>query len=300
LTAIAFTILSLLPSFLAGYYLAFLMIVFMHITLAEGFNMFSGYSGYVCLGYAAFFGIGAYVTSLLTLLGAPIHICMIVSAIAGVALATPIGLISLRLRGAYFLISTFALSEVLKEIFYNWKAVGGAYGLTIPSLYDYRTLYLIMLLMATTAVVSTYMLEKSRVGLYLVAIRESEEAAESLGVDTFKYKLLGFIISCIFPSIFGGLYALWMTYIDPSTVFNPLISFEMVIQTFFGGRGTVMGPVIGAVLLSTLSEVLWARFPYIYLSIYGAILISVVMFIPGGLMSVLRPGIKGGLRFAAA
>jgi len=283
------TILIFLPFIYPNLYiLSFLITIFISTILAESFNIFSGYSGLVCLGYAAFYGIGAYASAILINSGISPFISFIISGVAGVALAAFIGSITLRLRSIYFVMVTFSFGEILREIFRNWKAVGGALGITLPPTYTYVAVYFVTLLTMLTCVVVTYKLEKSKIGLYLVAIRENEEAAEALGINVFKYRIIAFCLSCFFPSVTGGLYAWWMTYIDPPTVFSILVSLNAIIMTTFGGKGTWLGPILGALILGTIGEILWANFPYAYLSIYAVALILIILFLPEGLIKPLQ------------
>lgn len=290
-------ILLLLPFFSRSYFLAFLTSVFISVILAESFNIFSGYSGLVCLGYSAFYGIGAYTSAFLIIFGLSPFISFFLGGFAGVALAAFIGVITLRLRSIYFVMVTYSFAEILRVIFTNWKAVGGILGVTLPPSYSYFAVYLTALLTMFTCVLIAYKLEKSKIGIYLVAIRENEEAAESLGINVFKYRLISFCLSCFFPSMVGGLYAWWMTYIDPPTVFNVVISLEAIIMASFGGSGTFLGPVVGAAILATIGEILWANFPYLYLSIYGIVLILIVLFLPRGITKPLQATI---VRFLGA
>lgn len=278
------------PFFMSGYWLRFTTFVFMWIGLASSFNILTGYTGYLDFGHVAFFGIGAYVSGVLMVkLGIPFYAALAAGAIAATFVALLVGLPTMRLKGAYFAIAMLALAEALKQITMELKSItGGGNGLSLPIYTNYNFFYYAMLLAMLAAVFSTYRIEKSKFGYALRAIREAELAAEVSGVNTLKYKLAAFGISAFFAGLIGGIYAYWMTFLYPGETFDVLITVEMVIMTFLGGAGTVLGPVIGAAFLATVSEILWAKFVYTYLIIVGLIMVFVVLMMPKGIVGFYK------------
>jgi len=286
---IPIALLLTVPLYSTGYILAFSIIIFTYIGLAVSWNILSGYTGYVSLGHGAFFGLGAYTNAILmNKYGITPYFGMIIGGIMALIAAIALGSFSLRVRGAYFAIVTLALSEILRTFFINlaWLT-GGAEGITVTPLHNLKIGFYLMFIITALAFLTSYKIVNSKFGLSLIAIRENEDAAESLGLNTFRYKLMAFATSAFFPGVIGGFFVWYNSYIDPTSVFTLIISFNMVIYAFFGGAGTLLGPVVGATTLGLISETLWAKFPYFHLILYGLILIFMVLFMPGGLVRKL-------------
>jgi branched-chain amino acid transport system permease protein len=177
----------------------------------------------------------------------------------------------------------------MKYLFINWEVnVSGTVGRILMGAPDLHTLYNSMLVIAGLGVGAAWWIRNSRFGAGLRSIKEDEEASESLGINTSFYKWIAFSISAFFPGLVGSVMALRWTYIDPYTVFNPILSFQIIVIAFLGGVTEVKGPILGAVALTLISEVLWARYPYYYMIILGAILIILVYFIPSGILDPLN------------
>jgi len=264
----------------------------MWIALTESWIVLSGFTGYISLGHAAFFGVGAYLMALLWR-KLPFLLILPIGGLISMILAFGIGFPCLRIRGPYFVILTLGLSEFTKYIFINWEVnISGTVGRILLGAPDIRVFYFSMLIISIGAVVNSWWIRNSRFGMGLLSIKEDEEAAESLGINTSFYKWLAFAISAFFPGIVGAIMALRWTYIDPYTVFNPILSFQVIVIAFLGGLTEVKGPILGATLLTLLSEFLWAKYPYYYLIILGIILIILVYFIPGGIFNPLNRLIK--------
>lgn len=290
LLTLAVAALAVAPLMLPAYRTTYLLLTFMYVTLACSWNIIAGFTGYASFGHAAFFGLGAYTAALL-IIRAGTH--WLLAAIAGgllaAALAVPLGYILLRLRGPYFAIAMLGLAAAFQVIALTWVTLtrGGA-GLNLPpSLNTIQVYYAMGGAMLAVIGLSAWIVT-SRYGLRLIAIREDEGAAEAMGIDTTVHKVSAFVLSAFFPGLVGGFYAWHLAYIDPASVFRPIISIGMVIMTMFGGVGTVLGPVLGAVLLTAISEATWARFPEFHRAVYGALVIIVILFMPGGIMSVLK------------
>ena len=278
------------PFSLPSYRTTFLALTFMYVTLASSWNILSGYTGYVSFGHAAFFGLGAYVASLLiTRLGAHWLLASLSGGILAALVALPLGAILLRLRGPYFAISMLGLAAALEVAALSWfDLTRGGSGLNLPPTLNLHQVYFAMAASMVAVVFLSFRIIRSKYGLRLLAIREDEQAADAMGIDTTRHKVSAFMISAFFPGVVGGIYAWHLAYIDPNSVFRPILSIGMVIMSMFGGVGTVLGPVIGAVVLNVVAEAFWARLPELHRGVYGLLIILVVVLVPGGLMSVLR------------
>ncbi|MFL5421719.1 MAG: branched-chain amino acid ABC transporter permease, partial [Myxococcales bacterium] len=210
----------------------------------------------------------------------------VASAVAGLAVGIP----SLRLRGDYLAIVTLGFGEIIRLIFNNWRALGGATGysgerdLGLP-------IYTNFFWVATFVVLITALignLTYSSYGRALRAIREDEIAAEAMGVDTTRAKLRAFVLASLFPAVAGGLYAFRLSYVDPSSAFPAAYEIQVILMAIFGGAGTVFGPLAGGILLAALGEALWARFAELHLLLFGLIIVIVLRYMPEGLLALLR------------
>ena len=280
--------------FESRYSLHVLIIVLLYVALGSAWNILGGFAGQLSLGHAAFFGIGAYSaalfaskTSLSPWLG------LIVGPIVVLPIALAIGWVCFRLRGPYFTLSTIAVGEVVRLVALNWSDLtGGAVGIVIrPSVVSGTSkvpYYYIVLAIAAVTVILCKTINRQKLGYYLFAIREDEETAESIGIDTTKYKLVALAISASLTSIAGAFYANYFLFVDPTIVLPLALSVEIVLIAIVGGLGTVAGPVLGAVLLKLSSEGFRNEFAQANLLIYGLLLIIVILFMPGGLMGGFR------------
>lgn len=280
--------LSLLPLYTSDYIVSLLLNILMWSALTESWVILSGYVGYISLGHAAFFGIGAYIMAIYW--GAlPFTLLVPLGGVASAAVALAVGFPCLRVRGPYFVILTLGLAEFAKYLFINWEVnVKGTVGHLLMGAPGIRTFYYSMLIIAIVTTLVTYLVKNSRFGLGLISIRENEEAAEALGINTSLYKWLAFGLSAFFAGLVGAVMAPRWTYIDPYTVFDPIVSFQVIIIAFLGGTEEVSGPLLGAVILTLLSELLWARYPYYYLIILGVVLILIVKFLPAGVFAPVK------------
>lgn len=279
---------ALAPLFTSSYALSFLVQLFLFMALAYSWNIIAGYTGYPHFGQASFFGIGAYVGALL-ILHADLHwvLAAIVAGASGLLVALPLGGIMLRLKGPYFAIGMFALSRVWEAIAYGWDDVTqGGTGLYLAPVHDLASLYYVLAVIAVGLLLLTHWIDNSRLGLQLLAIREDEEAAEALGIKTTRLKILAFTMSAIGPAACGSIYASYLSFIDPATAFAPITELTTIAMVLFGGIGTVLGPLVGAILLATLNELLWASFQEFYLGMVGVAIAVVVLFMPRGIVNV--------------
>ena len=282
--------LAALPPALSVYLRTFVMFTMMYVVLALSWNIISGFTGYTSFGHVAFYGIGAYACAILV---ADHHWhwipTLFVGAVAAAVVGVLIGYPVLRLKGPYFAIAMLGLNEVLRvAVSYFEGLTGGGSGLSLPALYASVPIYYAMGLVALAVTGLAYVIVTSRFGLRLMTIREDEVAAEAMGIDTFRYKLYAFLLSAVGPGIVGGLAARDQSYIEPISVFPLIMTITMIVMVLFGGKGTIWGPVLGAVLLFTLQEMIWARFIYLHQLLFGAIIITVVLLMPRGILGVLQ------------
>ncbi len=283
-------VLAIYPIKGTGYGVRFMLQLFMWIALAQSWNLISGLTGYVSFGHIAFFGMGAYTAGILIVkLGWPWLWASLAGGVGAVVLALVIGWPCLRLKGPYFAIAMLGLNEVLRvAVSYFEGLTGGGSGLSLPALYASVPIYYAMGLVALAVTGLAYVIVTSRFGLRLMTIREDEVAAEAMGINTFRYKLYAFLLSAVGPGIVGGLAARDQSYIEPISVFPLIMTITMIVMVLFGGKGTIWGPVLGAVLLFTLQEMIWARFIYLHQLLFGAIIITVVLLMPRGILGVLQ------------
>ncbi len=289
----ALTLVFLAAPFLGlpAYWMRFLTGIFMWVGLAGSWNVIGGYSGRVDFGHVVFFGAGMYIATISILeYGIPWWISLFLGGVGAVALAFLVGLPTLRLAGAYFAIATWALAEAIKQLSLVLKVTGGTYGLVPPPILGREGSYYLMFLAMLAMTISNYLIERSKFGYGLKALMESEVAAETLGVNTLRSKLLAFMVSALFPGIIGGVYALWIGYVYPYDAFSGLKTDQMVVMVFLGGVRSFLGPVIGAVFLQVVFEFLWTYFgsEVIYLILLGVLIVISVIFIPGGILGLTR------------
>ena len=283
-------LLALYPMQGTGYGIRTMLQLFMWIALAQSWNLISGLTGYVSFGHVAFFGMGAYTAAILIgTLGWPWLLACLAGGVMAMVLALVIGWPCLRLKGPYFAIAMLGLNEVLRVIVSYYEGLtGGGNGLSLPTLHASVPIYYAMGLVALSVTGLTYVIITSRFGLRLMTIREDEVAAEAMGIDTFRYKLYAFLLSAVAPGIVGGLAARDQGYIEPTSVFPLITTITMIVMALFGGKGTIWGPVLGAVLLFTFQELVWARFIYLHQLLFGAIIVGVVLLMPRGILGVLQ------------
>ena len=283
----------------SGYFIRLLAVVFLWVGKAGCWNIISGYTGYIDFGAVGYYGIGSYVTALLMSKGnAPFLISILVSGLVSSSIALPIGLPTLRLRGAYFGIATLAFAEAMKQIILEFdKTVGvqffeGPHGITLPVPPKNEFFYYVGFGVMVIVIGIAYWIKRSKFGYALRAIHEAEQTAELSGVDTLRSKAEAYMISAFFLGLIGGIEAYWLTYITPHMVFDILITIQMIVTCLLGGMGTVFGPVVGASFLTILYEMLHRDFPYTYTIIVGIIIVVIVLLMPKGIVGTLTTRIK--------
>jgi len=288
--------------FQARYSQHVLILVLLYITLGSAWNILGGVAGQLSLGHAAFFGIGAYTAAIIASKSAlSPWWAVILGPVVVLPIALIVGWICFRLRGPYFTLATIAVGEVVRLVALNWSQLtGGAVGVVIrPSIFSGTSkipYYYIILILAFATVALSHRISRRKLGYYLMAIREDEETAESIGIDTTRYKLAALAISATLTAIGGAFYANYFMFVDPTIVLPLALSVEIVLMAIVGGLGTVAGPVLGAVLLKLSSEVFRNEFSKANLLIYGALLVLVILFMPGGLMGGVRRVLRFGTR----
>jgi branched-chain amino acid transport system permease protein len=280
--------LSLMPLTVSDYWISVLLDVLMWIALTESWIILSGYTGYISLGHSAFFGLGGYLMAM-TFTQIPYLLGIALAGLTSAAFAFAIGFPFLRVKGPYFVILTLGLTELTKHIFINLEIkLGGTVGRIIMGAPGLHTLYYLVLIVAVLSTATAYLVKNSRFGIGLFSIKDNEEAAGALGINASLYKWLAFGISALFPGMIGAVLALRRSYIDPYTVFSLTVSFQVIVMAFLGGLEDVEGAVVGAVVLTIISELLWARYPYFYMIILGIIIIVLVKFLPLGVIFPIK------------
>ncbi len=283
------------PKFRSEYelltYTRFLILALM----AQGWNFIGGYTGYAAFGNVAFFGIGAYTTGLLMISGwhVPFFPALLCGAVLAAIVASLIGLPVLRLKGHYFAIATLGVAEAARQIADTWDSVTqGSTGIDLPVRSEGEFFYYSALALVVLGIVVTTLLVRSKIGYAWVAIREDQEAARMLGINTTPLKGLAFALSAVFAALAGGLTAYQNIHVTPSDFFKLEYTLQMIIATIIGGTGTIFGPVLGAGVYQLLSTYVWSKFLELHPTVLGLIIIFFIIFAPRGLMSVFGEGLR--------
>ncbi|HLU19924.1 MAG TPA: branched-chain amino acid ABC transporter permease [Pusillimonas sp.] len=293
LVAIALAIVAALPFFFqSAYFISYSINVLQYGVLATAWTLFSGPTRYISLATTAFFGIGAYTVAVLseTL---PWFAVLGVAGLIGIVLALVVGLSTLRLSGVHFVIFTFGLAELIRQLV-TWyevnitRVIGRYIFLDITQEQIYWQLVALLALVLLTA----WIIQRSRLGLALRVIGEDELVARHLGMNTTKAKVSLFVISATFMTLVGAIMSPRWTYIDPGIVFNPTVSFQVLIMALLGGVGHILGPLAGVIPLTALFEVLSAKFPNHFSILLGAAFLIIVYLVPNGIADVLRKGVR--------
>jgi branched-chain amino acid transport system permease protein len=280
-------ILAVSPFYASRYAVILLTSIFMYIIIAVSWAMFSGPTGYISLATAAFFGVGVYTSAILGF-ALPLPAVIVIGGLISACLALLVGMLTLRLKGIYFVMFTFGLVELLLHFILWWEVnKTGTTGRVVPTV-DNVTVYYTLLFIFAALMVTTYFIKNSRVGLALQSIGEQEEAAAHIGINVTALKITIFATSAFFIGMAGAIMATRWTYIDPKIAFNPLLSFLPVLMAIFGGMGQLYGPIIGAAIFTYLEEILITRLPYYYMLIFGIIMIVSILYMPQGLVGLIQ------------
>ena len=287
----------ILPNFISGYYIRIITAIFMYATLSQCVNLMSGYMGYLPFGHVMFFGIGAYMTAILMRSSLPFWVAIPLASLSAIVASILLGLPVLRLRGHYFTIATIGMNGALMTIVQNIDITGGARGTTFPiimlppgQVYSYFYYAFLALMIITTLAI--YFIVNSRFGFAIRSIKANEDAANSMGINTTSTKVSTWAIAAFFTSIAGGLYGYWMSFIAPDEVFDLMFITNSIIMMLIGGAGTILGPIIGAFIIESISEFAWSGFMEYHLAVLGIMTIIIVFFVPGGVMGTLTEKIK--------
>jgi len=270
------------------YYLQIAINILIFAILALSWDILAR-TGQLSLAHAAFYGLGAYTSALLTLrTGLPVPAAIVAGGVVAVAAAAGLGLLTLRLRGIYFAIGTLAFSETLRVATNQLRFTGGATGLVAPPLLGGQRVpqYLAILGVLLLVVAVSWLVNRSRLHFAFTAIRTNEDVAAAMGVDVVRYKLLAFVISAFFAGITGAYYTHVFLFISPIEVYNLAVSVGALVAPIFGGLYTTAGPVIGAVALRAVEEALRSSIRRGYLIVYGLILAGVILYMPRGLVGL--------------
>lgn len=308
LLLLGLVILLILPHFLSSYWQGIFIMIFLYAYLGQSWNILTGYAGVISLGHSLYVGIGAYVTFYLTMtLGLSPWIGMWIGGIAAGLIGLVIGFFGFRfgLKGVYFVLLTISFAEIGRLIVLHLKVFGSFQGLFITPNFSFINFqfkenipyYYIALGYVVFSLIVVQLIERSKIGRYIVALREDEDAAESLGVDVFKYKMIAICISAFMTSLGGAFYTNYFYYLHPGTMMSMGFSIEIILRPIIGGMGTVLGPVIGSFLITPLAELsrsYFAKAGYegLHLVIYGFLLVAVVLFFPRGVISYIKKALS--------
>lgn len=310
--ALALFLLALTPFLISSSYIINVLIVIMLFAVLSGaWNILGGYTGQFSMGHAAFFGIGAYTSTILFLdWGISPWIGMFIGFAISMVIGLSTGALFFKLKGPYYTFATIAFAEALRILFMNLTPLtGGANGLNLPFLgnspinfqfSDRTPFYMIVLLLLVSVIVFTYKIRNSRIGLRFIAIREDEKAASSLGINVLRYKLLALTASVFFVSIAGTFYAQFMLFIDPESTMSLNLSLLIALSAIIGGPNSILGPILGSFLLRPIGEItrafLGGSFAGASLLIYGIILILTILYIPHGITDKITKSYESALK----
>ncbi|MGE0329133.1 MAG: branched-chain amino acid ABC transporter permease [Ramlibacter sp.] len=285
-----------LPYYGSEFMVSMALTCLMYVALSSSWGLFCGSTRYLSLATSAFFGIGAYTSALsLEKFG------WVQSIALGAGLATVVAVVMgaavLHLRGTYFAVLTFGMTELIRHaITYFEKQVTGTVGRVLTVVPERDTIYLTVLVLAAATVALSIGIRRTRFGMALMGIGADEQRAQTLGVNTRLVKIAGFAMTAAVAGAVGAAMSVRWTYIDPHTVFNPFIGFQTVLIALIGGAITLWGPLIAAVVFSLLAETLRLKAPQVYMMSLGLLLILSVLYLPGGLASLRAETFKGWWR----
>ncbi len=282
---------------LVGGSISFSFYLMLWITMASAFNIISGFTGYMPFGYVAFYGIGAFAAAVLhKKLQVPILVALPLAGAAGVLLSLLLAR-TLRLNGIYFAIVSLALAIILRLVIANLpdEIAGGSYGINLGARSEPLKSFYVMLAVMVACLLTVTWLAQSRLGKALRAIRDDADAADTIGINVPRARLYGWILAALFPSLCGAIDAWYTNVVDPETSFNILITAKTIIYAFAGGLGTLLGPVVGTLIMVWIDELVWQRFPLLNLLLLGLAIILLIQFLPRGIVGALlryRPRLR--------
>lgn len=279
-------LLAVAPLFTSPYVVIYLITILMYVILTLSWTMFSGPTNYISLATAALFGVGVYTSAVIND-SLPLFLVILISGLVSFLLALSIGILTLRLRGVYFILFTFGVTALIRNAIQWWEThITHTVGRHVVSAGN-DTVYGFLVAIYALTLIFMFLLQNSSYGMALQGIGENEDAAEHIGIDVTRLKVIVFAISGIFMGMAGAIMASRWRYIDPNIAFNPLISFLPVLMAIFGGTWLLGGPILGAVFFTILQQYLITEYPYLYMLLMGVILVLVILFMPGGLLTLV-------------
>jgi len=282
-----------LPLVVKSQYILSLMItLFIYVILAESWNLLGGYTGQVSLGHGAFFGVGALVTRLLWVNKIPMLLSLPLGGLGAALLAAIVGIPCFRMRLAYFPIGTLALSMIALLTVSNIFIAATALSTELLKSYEIFSRYYLALFIVLLSIIAIHYLVRSRSGLAIVAIRDNEQAAAAIGIKTLKYKTLALLTSTFLAGLAGGIYAYQHVSYYYDAPFDLTWSFTAPLTTFIGGISTIAGPIVGSICFLALSEIFAVTLGQVHVLIFGFCFILIVLFLPGGLLSMKMGTLK--------
>jgi branched-chain amino acid transport system permease protein len=280
------------PWLVSGYWIRVLTSVYMYAVFTQSLNIISGYTGYPAFGNAVFFGTGAYSTAvLMAKYAVPFVPAVALGMLVSLAIAAMIGPPILRLRGGYFAIGTLGVMFAIRDLVVTSEFTGGSSGIRLPvapwsPAGINQVFYFSMGGLMLAGAVLTWWIGRSKLGYGLRAIRDSVDAAEVLGVATTWYRVIAWCISAALAAAAGGIYAYWLGFLEPQYAFDIMIAVKGFLMLIVGGGGTVLGPIIGAIFIELLSELVWGNLLRAHLLVLGVAIMLVAMYLPGGIPSL--------------
>ena len=283
--AVAFVLLAFVPlATKKDSILNLLVLIMLYVVLASSWNILGGYTGQTNLGHAAFFGLGSLATRLLWQSGIPVLPAILAGGVVAVIFGLIIGIPAFKLKGVYFAIGTLALAQILYVTVGNrWPMISSIPARQLAA-YSLVPRYYLLLGLAALTIGVSYLLVNSRLGLGMMAVREEEDAAVSLGVSALAHKLLALSVSAFLAGMAGGAFAYYHVGYYLQFPFSPVWTFDALTMVYIGGTGTIVGPVIGAVFFVAIKELLALKLTDFHLIVFSVLFILVVLFLPGGLV----------------
>lgn len=301
LLLLVFLGLSTLPTYYDGYWITLLTDILRYATLTVAWMIFSGPTNYMSLATAAFYGVGFYIAAVFN--GPlPLPVVMIIAGAVSFFVALLVGALTLRLKGVYFCIFTFALTLLVNNVVLEVERLVTHTRGRFVETETPRVAYYAMFVIVVITLVMAASIRRSRYGLALQSIGEHEEAAAHSGINVVRTKVLVFAASAITMGMAGAVVATQRAYIDPGIAFNLNSSFLPVLMALFGGMGNLVGPVIGAAIFTYVGDILITKFPNLYMLLFGAVLILAIVFMPNGILGLAQTvwgKIRGGRRASA-
>jgi len=281
---------GLLPFVVNDYWVRVGAFVLINIGLASSWNIIGGFAGYASFGHGVFFGLGAFVAAIgIVRFGLPLYVVMLLGGAVSALIAllfTPI----FRQRGMYFALSTLALLLIVDNVLQRWTFTRGLrsfdVGWSVQLPYGLHAYYYIFLATVVVLVASVMFLARSRVGYALHALRKDEVLASSIGIRVLRFKVIAFVVSAAWPGVLGAAFAPFLAFVSVQSVLDMRFTLNMILATIFGGAGTIVGPIVGAVALSIIDQFTWGNFLEYHRLIYGVLIVVIITFAPGGLTSI--------------